>query len=74
MVDIGDTIKTETYLGVHEYVITRVTKTLAMSLRESDGYEYKFRRVISDNMRHPYFAHDNTSYEVIKAAKHTTNQ
>tara|TARA_R110000782_G_scaffold266939_1_gene361820 strand:- start:219 stop:482 length:264 start_codon:yes stop_codon:yes gene_type:complete len=63
-VSTGDTIITKTFMGENRFKITRVTATLAMSKRESDGYEHKFKRFISSGMGHPYRAYDTTSYRV----------
>lgn len=65
LVNIGDTIQTKTFMGVNNFVITRVTKTLAMSKRESDGYEHTFKRLISWNMSHPSQRYNTTEYNVI---------
>ena len=64
LVQVGDTITTDTGVSTHDYLITRVTKTLALSKRKSDGYEYKFKRVISGNMSHPYYMWSRTRYKV----------
>jgi hypothetical protein len=65
---VGDTIITSTCFGESRFLITRVTKTLAMSKRESDGYEYKFKRRISYDMAHPRERWSTTNYKVIKEA------
>ena len=67
LVEKGDTVQATTFMGTSNYLITRVTKTLAMSKRKSDGYEYKFKRVISVDMKHPYEQWNTTKYSVIKA-------
>ena len=64
MVEIGDIIITKTCWGVNRFPVTRVTKTLAMSKRESDGYEHKFKRHISSDMAHPYVKWNTTIYSV----------
>lgn len=64
----GDTIQTITFMGVTDFKITRVTKTLAMSRRD-DGYEYKFKREISHSMEHPQQRWNSTIYKVISAHK-----
>jgi len=67
LVQVGDTIVTKTCLGgVYSYLVTRVTKTLAISKRESDGHEYKFKRLVGWDMSHPYEQWNTTKYEVIK--------
>jgi len=66
---VGDTLKTTNSLGgVYEYPITRVTKTLALSKRASDGYEYRFKRVKSFSMAHPYHEYNTTRYEIVKGS------
>jgi hypothetical protein len=64
LIEVGDIIITETCLSKYRYPITRVTKTLAMSIRKKDRYEYKFKRFISNNMGHPSQRYDNTKYTV----------
>lgn len=54
LAEVGDIIFTHHRLGGSSFPVTRVTKTLAISKRESDGYERKFKRGISYDMRHPY--------------------
>ena len=67
LVNIGDTIVVIGPLGnKNSYPVTRVTKTLAMSKRKSDGYEYRFKRVISWDMSHPYEEWNRIKYTVIK--------
>lgn len=61
---VGDTLIVDAGLVVHRYRITRVTKTLAKSMRPSDGYEYTFKREISNNMSHPYERWDTCNYSV----------
>ena len=70
LVEVGDAIQIRTLFGQEKkYTITRVTKTLAISLRDSDGYEYKFKRLIGCDMAHPYQAWNRTEYKVIKLEK-----
>jgi hypothetical protein len=66
LINVGDTLVTETFMGDTYYKITRVTKSLAMSIRDSDGYEYKFKRLIGHDMAHPYSQYNTTKYTVIK--------
>ncbi|TNC80845.1 MAG: hypothetical protein C9356_12025 [Oleiphilus sp.] len=66
LLKVGDILVTKTFMGTHKYPITRVTKTLAKSKRKSDGYEYTFKREISDNMSHPCEQWSTTEYNVIK--------
>ena len=67
--EVGDTLVATTSMGsTYKYPITRVTKTLAMSLRPVGDFEYKFKRTISDNMRHPHRDFDLSTYKVIYKA------
>lgn len=66
LVEVGDTIVEKTILNEHKHLITRVTKTLAFSKRKSDGHEYKFKRLISNAMAHPYYAFDSRTHKVIR--------
>jgi hypothetical protein len=65
LVNVGDMIKINSGLGISEYPITRVTKTLAMSKRD-DGYEHKFKREIGVSMAHPYQQWNTATYEVVR--------
>jgi len=65
-VEVGDVLITKTYLGETRYPITRITKTLAKSKRERDGFEYTFKREISYNMSHPYSPYCAVEYTVEK--------
>ena len=62
LVEVGDTLCTKN-LGTHNFMITRTTKTLAMSKRP-DGYEHKFKRAIGVDMGHPYERWNTTTYTV----------
>lgn len=65
--EVGDILEVSNVFGASRYLITRVTKTLAMSKRAEDGYEHKFKREISSNMSHPAIRHNNLNkYKVIK--------
>lgn len=66
--EVGDLIVTQTFLGQSKYPITRVTKTLAKSKREDDGYEQTFKRTVSSNLSHPYQGSNwsSTSYEAFR--------
>jgi hypothetical protein len=66
LLSVGDTLITNTFLGSTRFPITRVTKKLALSKRESDGYEHKFKRNISINMSHPNVTYSSTEYFVIR--------
>jgi hypothetical protein len=67
--EVGDKLNTSTCFGINWYKITRTTKTLAMSKRESDGYEYKFKRAITGNMSHPTSQYNLTNYSVERCDK-----
>lgn len=64
---VGDKLIAETCFGKNVYTITRVTKTLAFSKRDDDGYEYTFKRKISWDMGHPRQKWNTTKYSVEKA-------
>jgi len=70
LLEIGDTIIVENGLTRSVYKITRVTKTLALSKRESDGYEHRFYR---DTKKKGVAYHksrfDQNTYSIIKASK-----
>ena len=70
LVNVGDTIITKTFMGKSRYPITRVTKTLAMSKRKTDGFEHKFKRQISHSMAHPYSQWNITEYMVEFGVNH----
>ena len=64
LLEVGDVLITTTCFGSHRFPITRVTKTLAKSKRESDDYEYTFKRRISHDMKHPPERWNTTKYTV----------
>jgi len=65
LLEVGDSLIVTNGLGcVHKYRITRVTKKLAKSLREDDGYEYTFKRHISHDMSHPHQRWNQSVYTV----------
>ena len=66
-VQVGDTIISTTCLGENHFLVTRVTKTLAISKRESDGYEHKFKRYISSIMSHPREQWNIARHSVVRA-------
>ncbi len=66
---VGDTVVTKTFMGESEFLITRTTKTKALSERESDGYEHSFQRFISSNMAYPYEQWNTTKYRVVRATQ-----
>lgn len=65
MLEVGDTLLVENFTGRYKYLITRVTKTLAMSKR-SDGYEQAFKRAVTSDMSHPAIKHNSNKYTVVK--------
>lgn len=52
LLQVGDVVIYKTFLGVNRYPITRVTKTLALSMR-SDGYEHRFYRDPAKGFHYP---------------------
>ena len=73
LLQVGDVVITDNMMGVIEYPITRVTKTLAKS-RRNDGYEYTFKREISCSMAHPYQQWNTTKYSVRKENEYELNK
>lgn len=66
LVEVGDILLIKTPFGAHKRLITRVTKTSALSLRESDGYEYLFQREVGWNMSKPKGTWNTTEYTVFR--------
>jgi len=67
VVEIGDIIRsTDSWGGTHQFKISRVTKTLSMSIREEDGFEYRFKRRIQRDMSHPHTTWNTTHYTVFR--------
>ena len=64
LVEVGDKVIYETFLSSVYFIITRVTKTLAFSKKDSDDYEYTFKRKIGVNMAHPPRNYDTAIYTV----------
>lgn len=70
LLEIGDIVIVENYLARSEYKITRVTKTLALSKRASDGYEHRFYRDVKNKgVAYHKHRHDQNTYRIIKASK-----
>ena len=70
LLEIGDIVVVGTMLGKSEYKITRVTKTLALSKRPSDGYEHRFYRDTKNKgVAYHKSRFDQTTYSIIKARK-----
>lgn len=70
LLEIGDIVIVENYLARSEYKITRVTKTLALSKRPSDGYEHRFYRDTKNKgVAYHKRKHDQNTYRIIKASK-----
>ena len=65
-IEVGDTLIVKNWAVNSSYTITRVTKTLCFSKRKKDGYEYKFKREISDNMGYPRERFNQNEYTVIR--------
>jgi hypothetical protein len=70
LLEVGDTVIVENALVTSKYKITRVTKTLALSKRPSDGYEHRFYRD-TKNKGVAYYKDrfDQNTYSIIKASK-----
>ena len=68
LANVGDVIKIITFIGNDWFPVTRVTKTLAIS-KFPDGYEFKFKRLIGNNMSHPHNPSPIEFYHVIKYMK-----
>lgn len=66
LLQVGDIVIKETIIGISTFQITRVTKTLAKSKRESDGFEHTFKRIVSSNMQHPYMQWTSSKYFAVK--------
>ena len=65
-VEVGDTIISTSFLGESHFPASRVTKTLAISKRESDGYEHRFQRYISSDMSYPQGKWNSVKYRVVR--------
>ena len=68
LLQVGDVVIAKNIMGKTEYKITRVTKTLAMSLAD-DSYEHPFKREISSSMSHPYRQWNMNTYSVRKGER-----
>jgi len=64
LLEVGDVLVIKNWLRTSEYLITRVTKTLAFSKRASDGFEHSFKRKISWDMSHPHIKWNTNEYSV----------
>lgn len=70
LLEIGDIVVVENPFGKTEYKITRVTKTQALSKRESDGYEHRFYRdTEKKGVAYHKSRFDQNTYSIIKASK-----
>lgn len=69
LLEIGDIVIVENALVTSKYKITRVTKTLALSKRESDGYEHRFYRDTKKGVAYQKHRFDQNTYSIIKASK-----
>lgn len=68
LLEVGDTVVVENCLVRSEYKITRVTKTLALSKRPSDGYEHRFYRDTKNKgVAYHKSRFDRNTYSVVKA-------
>ena len=66
LVEVGDIILIKTAFGSHKRLITRVTNTSSLSLRESDGYEYTYQREVSWDMGKPKEGWNTLDYTVFR--------
>lgn len=62
---VGDVLCIENFTGKRKYLITRVTKTMAMS-KLKNGSELRWKRKISYNMSLPHYTWDTNKYTVIR--------
>lgn len=70
LLEVGDTVIVENALVRSKYKITRVTKTLALSKRPSDGYEHRFYRDTKNKgVAYNKSRFDQNTYSIIKASK-----
>ena len=68
LLEIGDKVVVENSLTKSVYVITRVTKTQALSKRDSDGYEHRFYRDTKNKgVAYHKSRFDKNIYSIIKA-------
>ena len=68
LLEVGDTLITRSCFGDCCFLITRVTKNLAKSLCQDDGYEHTFKRHIGLDMAHPKERSDTLEY-IVKRKK-----
>lgn len=66
LIEVGDSVVVDNGLTRHIYKITRVTKTLALSKRDDDGYEHRFNRDPSKGIAYPRERYSMTSYTIIR--------
>ena len=64
--EVGDLIVIETCFGKTKFKVTRITKNLSLSIRDSDGFEYRFKRSVSHDMAHPKIRWNLTKYAVYR--------
>ncbi len=64
LLEVGDKLTIENCYGCNWFRITRVTKTLAMCKRPTDGFEFRFKREIGLCMAHPRRLFDTSKYTV----------
>lgn len=63
---VGDIIETRHAFGGNKFKITRVTKRNALSKREDDGYEHKFKIYCSVDMASPSQQYSMVKYSVFR--------
>lgn len=65
---VGDVIETKhIFGGDNKFKITRITKRHALSKRESDGYEHKFKLYCSVDMAVPSVRYNMVRYSVFRS-------
>ena len=69
LLQVGDTLTVSDFYYTHRFEITRVTKTLAVSKCKNDGYENKFRRLISSRMLLPSHGYSEAEFTVERAGE-----
>lgn len=70
LLEIGDIVVVSNAFTRYECEITRVTKTLALSKREEDGYEHRFYRDIKNKgVEYPKSRFSQNTYRIIKASQ-----
>ena len=64
LVEVGDFIRVENFMGISNLRVTRVTKTMSLCKRKKDGFEHRYTREIGLNMSKPYDTWNTNQYSV----------